>query len=75
VSNMHRILWFDERVRAMRNPNARDLAEQFEISVRQAGRDIEYMQSSLFRHLILSRLIVVFPRYFFKVTLLLEGSC
>ncbi|GAA4842647.1 WYL domain-containing protein [Paenibacillus vulneris] len=47
MSNMHRILWFDERIRAKRYPNAKDLAEQFEISVRQAGRDIEYMQSSL----------------------------
>ncbi|MCI3921009.1 WYL domain-containing protein [Paenibacillus sp. TRM 82003] len=47
MSNMHRILWFDERVRAKRHPNARELAERFEISVRQAGRDIEYMQSSL----------------------------
>ena len=47
MSNMHRILWFDERVRAGAFPNARELAERFEISVRQAGRDIEYMQSSL----------------------------
>lgn len=47
MSNMHRILWFDEQVRAKRYPNAKALAEQFEISVRQAGRDIEYMQSSL----------------------------
>jgi len=47
MSNMHRILWFDERVRAGAYPNARELAERFEISVRQAGRDIEYMQSSL----------------------------
>ncbi|MFC6233446.1 helix-turn-helix transcriptional regulator [Paenibacillus allorhizosphaerae] len=44
---MHRILWFDERIRAKQYPNAKDLAEQFEISVRQAGRDIEYMQNSL----------------------------
>jgi predicted DNA-binding transcriptional regulator YafY len=44
---MHRILWFDERIRAKQYPNAKDLAERFEISVRQAGRDIEYMQSSL----------------------------
>ncbi|HZG57209.1 helix-turn-helix transcriptional regulator [Paenibacillus sp.] len=47
MSNMHRILWFDERVRAGAFPNARELAERFEISIRQAGRDVEYMQSSL----------------------------
>lgn len=47
MSNMHRILWFDEQIRARRFPNAKALAEHFEISVRQAGRDIEYMQDSL----------------------------
>jgi len=47
VSNMHRILWFDEQVRAGQFPNAKALAEHFEISVRQAGRDIEYLQDSL----------------------------
>jgi predicted DNA-binding transcriptional regulator YafY len=44
---MHRIMLFDEKIRAKRYPNANDLAECFEISVRQAGRDIEYMQNSL----------------------------
>jgi predicted DNA-binding transcriptional regulator YafY len=44
---MHRIMWFDEHIRAKRYPNAKDLAERFEISIRQAGRDIEYMQNSL----------------------------
>jgi predicted DNA-binding transcriptional regulator YafY len=44
---MHRIMWFDEHIRAKRYPNAKDLAERFEISVRQAGRDIVYMQNSL----------------------------
>jgi predicted DNA-binding transcriptional regulator YafY len=43
---MHRILWFDEQIRARRFPNAKALSEHFEISVRQAGRDIEYMQDS-----------------------------
>jgi predicted DNA-binding transcriptional regulator YafY len=47
VSNMHRIMWFDEHIRAKRYPNAKALAQRFEISVRQAGRDIEYMQNSL----------------------------
>jgi len=40
-------MWFDEQTRAKRYPNAKMLSEQFEISVRQAGRDIEYMQDSL----------------------------
>ncbi|MCQ6561777.1 helix-turn-helix transcriptional regulator [Paenibacillus mendelii] len=47
MSNMHRILWLDEQIRAKRYPNTKDLAERFEISVRQAGRDMEYMQNSL----------------------------
>ncbi len=47
MSNMHRILWFDEQIRAGHFPNAKSMAEHFEISVRQAGRDIEYMQDSL----------------------------
>ncbi|WP_238392429.1 helix-turn-helix transcriptional regulator [Paenibacillus antri] len=44
---MHRILWFDEQIRSGNFPNAKALAEHFEISVRQAGRDIEYLQDSL----------------------------
>jgi predicted DNA-binding transcriptional regulator YafY len=44
---MHRIMWFDEHIRAKRYPNAKALAERYEISIRQAGRDIEYMQNSL----------------------------
>lgn len=47
MSNMHRIIWFDERVRAGKFPNSSMLARQFEISRRQAARDIEYMASSL----------------------------
>ncbi len=47
MSNMHRILWFDEQIRSRHFPNAKALAEHFEISARQAGRDIEYMQESL----------------------------
>jgi predicted DNA-binding transcriptional regulator YafY len=44
---MHRILWFDEQVRYGKYPNSGHLAERFEISVRHACRDIEYMMNSL----------------------------
>jgi predicted DNA-binding transcriptional regulator YafY len=47
MGNMHRILWFDEQVRYGKYPNSSHLAEQFEISVRQACRDIEYLTDSL----------------------------
>ena len=44
---MHRIGWFDQQIRAGNYPNSNDIAKQFEISKRQALRDIEYMQISL----------------------------
>ncbi|WP_232278878.1 helix-turn-helix transcriptional regulator [Paenibacillus sp. 481] len=44
---MHRIQWFDQRIRVGQYPNSNHLAEQFEISKRQAQRDIEYMAASL----------------------------
>jgi predicted DNA-binding transcriptional regulator YafY len=44
---MHRILWFDQEVRAHRYPNCSVLAKRFEISVRQANRDMEYLKNSL----------------------------
>ncbi|CAM4440400.1 helix-turn-helix transcriptional regulator [Paenibacillus typhae] len=47
MSHTHRIQWFDQQVRTGRYPNSRTLAGQFEISKRQAQRDIEYMASSL----------------------------
>jgi hypothetical protein len=47
MGNMHRILWFDEQVRFGKYPNSSHLAERFEISVRQACRDIEYLTDSL----------------------------
>jgi predicted DNA-binding transcriptional regulator YafY len=47
MSNMHRIGWFDQQVRAGFYPNSSLLAKQFEISQRQAARDIEYMEMSL----------------------------
>ncbi|ASA19448.1 helix-turn-helix transcriptional regulator [Paenibacillus donghaensis] len=47
MSHMHRIQWFDQQIKAGRYPNSNHLAEQFEISKRQAQRDIEYLASSL----------------------------
>jgi predicted DNA-binding transcriptional regulator YafY len=47
MSNLHRILWIDSQLRADRHPNASRIAEQFEISRRQAARDLEYMRDSL----------------------------
>jgi hypothetical protein len=47
MSNTHRIQWFDQQIREARYPNSNHLAERFEISKRQAQRDIEYMAASL----------------------------
>ncbi len=47
MSNLHRILWFDDQVRSRRYPNSSSLAEKFEISNRQALRDIEYLVNTM----------------------------
>jgi predicted DNA-binding transcriptional regulator YafY len=47
MSNMHRIHWFDQMIREGHYPNSKDMALQFEISRRQAQRDIEYLTVSL----------------------------
>lgn len=47
MSNTHRLLWLDAQVRARQYPNAATLAKNFEISHRQALRDIEYMRDTL----------------------------
>ncbi|CAH1216342.1 hypothetical protein PAECIP111893_04101 [Paenibacillus plantiphilus] len=47
MSNMHRIQWFDQQIREGKYPNSNHLAQQFEISRRQAQRDIEYLGISL----------------------------
>jgi len=47
MSNMHRIHWFDQRIREGHYPSSKDIALQFEISRRQAQRDIEYLAVSL----------------------------
>lgn len=47
MSNWHRIVWIDGKVRAGAYPDCRGMAEQFGISARQAARDVEYMRDSL----------------------------
>jgi predicted DNA-binding transcriptional regulator YafY len=48
VKNIYeRFIWFDDRVRAKRYPNATTLAEKFEISSKTAQRDIEFMKYRL----------------------------
>lgn len=47
MSNMHRIVWFDNQIRAGNYPNRLKISEQFEISIRQAQRDVDYLKDSL----------------------------
>lgn len=47
MSNVHRIQWFDQQIRDGKYPNSRLMSLEFEISIRQAQRDIEYMEMSL----------------------------
>jgi predicted DNA-binding transcriptional regulator YafY len=47
MSNLHRLRWIDVQIRTNRYPNCTKIAEEFEISVRQASRDIEYLKYSL----------------------------
>lgn len=42
-----RFIWFDEKARAKRFPNATGLAGRFEISAKTAQRDIEFMRDRL----------------------------
>jgi predicted DNA-binding transcriptional regulator YafY len=42
-----RFVWFDHRVRSGKYPNATSLSGQFEISVKTAQRDIEFMRDRL----------------------------
>lgn len=44
---MHRIAWLDANIRGERYPDSRKLAEKFEISIRQAQRDIEYLKYTM----------------------------
>ncbi len=47
MANIHRIQWIDKKIRDGSFPNCRDIQDEFEISHRQAARDIEYMRYSL----------------------------
>lgn len=47
MSNYQRIIWFHNKVINKCYPNARLLSQHFEISVRQAQQDIEYMRDSM----------------------------
>lgn len=42
-----RFFWFHSRIKSGRHPNARHLAEEFEISCRTAQRDIDFMRDRL----------------------------
>ena len=42
-----RFVWFDDRVRARKFPNATSLSEQFETSTKTAQRDIDFMRDRL----------------------------
>jgi predicted DNA-binding transcriptional regulator YafY len=42
-----RFVWFDNKVRTGKYPNATSLSGQFEISVKTAQRDIEFMRDRL----------------------------
>ncbi|HEY7528867.1 MAG TPA: WYL domain-containing protein [Candidatus Deferrimicrobiaceae bacterium] len=44
---MERVLWFDERVRGGSRPGSADLAAQFNVSLRTAQRDIEFLRDRL----------------------------
>ncbi len=48
IKNIYeRFIWFDDRVRQKKYPNTTSLARQFEISVKTAQRDIEFMRDRL----------------------------
>lgn len=44
---LHRVQWIDTRIRQQAYPNLQQIIEKFEISRRQALRDIEYLRDSL----------------------------
>ncbi|WP_018759267.1 hypothetical protein [Paenibacillus terrigena] len=47
MASLHRIQWIDTCIRRGNYPNVDAIREQFEISRRQAMRDLEYMRDSL----------------------------
>ena len=42
-----RFVWFDDRVRAQKYPNATSFVEKFELSTKTAQRDIDFMRDRL----------------------------
>jgi predicted DNA-binding transcriptional regulator YafY len=44
---LERYNWFHGQIKAKRHPNARKLAEGFEVSEKQAQREIEFMRDRL----------------------------
>lgn len=54
MANYQRIIWFHNKVINKCYPNAGRLSQHFEISLRQAQRDIEYMRDSMNAPLIYS---------------------
>jgi len=44
---IERFIWFDDRVRSNKYPNATILAEHFEVSIKTAQRDVEFMRERL----------------------------
>jgi predicted DNA-binding transcriptional regulator YafY len=47
LQQMERILWFDQQIRAEQFPNARAMAEQFEVSSKTAQRTINFIRDRL----------------------------
>lgn len=47
MSNLHRVQWLNTQIKNNKYPNINNLISEFEISQRQAYRDIEYMKDSL----------------------------
>lgn len=47
MPSFHRIVWFHNQTNDNKFPNAKKLSITFEISLRQAQRDIEYLRDSL----------------------------
>lgn len=54
IPSYHRIIWFHNSIVSHKYPNACKMAEQFEISLRQSQRDIEYLRDSMNAPLIYS---------------------
>jgi predicted DNA-binding transcriptional regulator YafY len=48
IKNIYeRFIWFDDQVRRKKYPNTSGLSREFEISVKTAQRDIEFMRDRL----------------------------